>query len=63
MDIVKAVETYVTKIISTPSAMKVLLLDGHTVGLLVSNSVARLRRLTDGYVVCLLLPLYMPFPG
>ncbi|EIW81002.1 Sec1-like protein [Coniophora puteana RWD-64-598 SS2] len=30
MDVVKAVETYVTKLVSTPSAMKVLLLDTHT---------------------------------
>ncbi|PFH53987.1 hypothetical protein AMATHDRAFT_73002 [Amanita thiersii Skay4041] len=30
MDIVKAVETYVTKMVSTPSVMKVLLLDSHT---------------------------------
>jgi hypothetical protein len=31
MDVVKAVETYVNKLVSTPSAMKVLLLDSHTV--------------------------------
>jgi hypothetical protein len=31
MDVVKAVETYVSKMISTPNAMKVLLLDSHTV--------------------------------
>jgi hypothetical protein len=31
MDVVKAVETYITKLVSTPSAMKVLLLDTHTV--------------------------------
>ncbi|KAL5482682.1 VPS45 [Sanghuangporus weigelae] len=30
MDVVKAVETYVTKMVSTPNAMKVLLLDSHT---------------------------------
>ncbi|KAL9710999.1 vacuolar protein sorting-associated protein 45 [Leucoagaricus gongylophorus] len=30
MDILKAVETYVNKLVSTPSAMKVLLLDSHT---------------------------------
>ncbi|KAK2465256.1 hypothetical protein APHAL10511_002610 [Amanita phalloides] len=30
MDVVKAVETYVTKMVSEPSAMKVLLLDTHT---------------------------------
>ncbi|KAI0304470.1 Sec1 family-domain-containing protein [Multifurca ochricompacta] len=30
MDVVKAVETYITKMISVPSAMKVLLLDSHT---------------------------------
>jgi hypothetical protein len=30
MDVVKAVETYVTKLVSVPSAMKVLLLDSHT---------------------------------
>ncbi|KAF4617671.1 hypothetical protein D9613_005878 [Agrocybe pediades] len=30
MDVVKAVETYVTKLVSTPSSMKVLLLDTHT---------------------------------
>lgn len=31
MDVVKAVETYITKMVSTPSSMKVLLLDNHTV--------------------------------
>jgi hypothetical protein len=31
MDVVKAVETYVTKLVSEPSSMKVLLLDSHTV--------------------------------
>lgn len=31
MDVVKAIETYVTKIVSVPSSMKVLLLDAHTV--------------------------------
>ena len=31
MDVVKAVETYVNKLVSTPSSMKVLLLDTHTV--------------------------------
>lgn len=36
MDVVKAIETYVTKLVSVPSAMKVLLLDTHTVGSSVS---------------------------
>jgi vacuolar protein sorting-associated protein 45 len=31
MDIVKAVETYITRMVSEPNAMKVLLLDTHTV--------------------------------
>ena len=31
MDVVKAVETYVSRMISNPNAMKVLLLDSHTV--------------------------------
>ena len=31
MDVVKAVETYVSKLVSEPSSMKVLLLDSHTV--------------------------------
>lgn len=31
MDVVKAVETYITKLIAVPQTMKVLLLDGHTV--------------------------------
>jgi hypothetical protein len=31
MDVVKAVETYISKLIAVPSAMKVLLLDTHTV--------------------------------
>lgn len=31
MDVVKAVETYVNKMVSTPDAIKVLLLDSHTV--------------------------------
>ncbi|KAI0055585.1 Sec1-like protein [Artomyces pyxidatus] len=30
MDVVKAVETYITKMVSVPSAMKVFLLDSHT---------------------------------
>nr|GAT60168.1 predicted protein [Mycena chlorophos] len=30
MDVLKAVETYVSKLVSTPNAMKVLLLDSHT---------------------------------
>ncbi|KAI0087916.1 Sec1-like protein [Irpex rosettiformis] len=30
MDVVKAIETYITKMVSTPNAMKVLLLDTHT---------------------------------
>ncbi|KAF8501044.1 Sec1 family-domain-containing protein [Russula emetica] len=30
MDVVKAVETYITKMVAVPSAMKVLLLDSHT---------------------------------
>jgi hypothetical protein len=33
MDVFKAVETYLTKMVSTPSAVKVLLLDSHTVGI------------------------------
>lgn len=31
MDVFKAVETYVTKMVSTPDAIKVFLLDNHTV--------------------------------
>jgi hypothetical protein len=31
MDVVKAVETYISKLIDTPNAIKVLLLDSHTV--------------------------------
>lgn len=31
MDVLKAVETYITKMVSEPSVMKVLLLDTHTV--------------------------------
>jgi hypothetical protein len=31
MDVVKAVETYIIKMVSVPPAMKVLLLDSHTV--------------------------------
>ena len=31
MDVVKAVETYINKIVAEPSAMKVLLLDTETV--------------------------------
>jgi hypothetical protein len=31
MDVLKAVETYIAKMVSVPSAMKVLLLDSHTV--------------------------------
>lgn len=39
MDVVKAVGTYITKIISVPQTMKVLLLDAHTVCLCQSTSV------------------------
>ena len=38
MDVVKAVETYITKMVSTPSSMKVLLLDNHTVRSLILAS-------------------------
>jgi hypothetical protein len=31
MDVIKAIETYVTKLVAEPAAMKVLLLDTHTV--------------------------------
>jgi hypothetical protein len=31
MDVLKAVETYISKMVAVPSAMKVLLLDTHTV--------------------------------
>lgn len=31
MDVIKAVETYINKLVSTPTSMKVLLLDTHTV--------------------------------
>lgn len=31
MDVIKAVETYVSKMVSEPNAMKVFLLDSHTV--------------------------------
>jgi len=31
MDVVKAVDTYITKMVAVPSAMKVFLLDTHTV--------------------------------
>lgn len=31
MNVVKAVETYIMKMIETPATMKVLLLDSHTV--------------------------------
>lgn len=36
MDVVKAVETYITKMVSEPSAMKVLLLDTHTVRMIMN---------------------------
>lgn len=39
MDVVKAVDTYITKMVSVPSAMKVLLLDTHTVRLSVPLSI------------------------
>lgn len=32
MDVTTAIETYITKMVSEPSAIKVLLLDSHTVG-------------------------------
>ena len=40
MDALKAVETYIAKMVSVPSAMKVLLLDTHTVSM---SSFARLE--------------------
>ncbi|KAJ7928017.1 Sec1-like protein [Mycena leptocephala] len=47
MDVIKAVETYVSKLVSTPTSMKVLLLDSHTVCPfpLLSVDVCRTRRL------------------
>jgi len=39
MDVIKAIETYVTKLVSEPAAMKVLLLDTHTVSVLPSMQV------------------------
>lgn len=47
MDVVKAVETYITKLVSVPSAMKVLLLDTHTVGLLVSVDMLKITLFLD----------------
>jgi len=40
MDVIKAIETYVTRMVSEPSAMKVLLLDSHTVRKLDSSLLA-----------------------
>ena len=44
MDVVKAVDTYITKMVSVPSAMKVFLLDTHTVSNIPVNAC---RRPTD----------------
>jgi hypothetical protein len=38
MDVLKAVETYITKLVSVPPSMKVLLLDTHTVRALVPKT-------------------------
>ena len=38
MDVVKAVETYISKLIAVPQTMKVLLLDAHTVCANLPNS-------------------------
>jgi len=43
MDVFKAVETYITKMVSTPSTIKVLLLDAHTVRLHFVIDAHRLR--------------------
>ena len=53
MDIGKAVETYITKMVSEPSAMKVLLLDTHTVRVLypVSHWILTVTFYIDSYCV------------
>lgn len=47
MDVVKAVETYISKMVSEPSAMKVLLLDSHTVSYVYLSRGQRAHRAVD----------------
>lgn len=50
MDVFKAVETYITKMVSEPSAMKVLLLDTHTVREGMSPVPLRKNQLHSGFI-------------
>lgn len=49
MDVFKAVETYITKMVSEPSAMKVLLLDTHTVRGDISSVLLRKNQLYSAF--------------
>lgn len=51
MDVVKAVETYVSKMISSPNAIKVLLLDSHTVRLITFIFIMSLIPHLDTYCI------------
>lgn len=53
MDVIKAVETYITKMVSEPSVMKVLLLDTHTVRVqsLVIRSLLTIFLYIDSYCI------------
>lgn len=54
MDVLKAVETYITKMVSEPSVMKVLLLDSHTVRpTCFPATIIGIKRLADAHrVLC-----------
>ena len=61
MDVVKAVETYISKMVSVPSAMKVLLLDSHTVRLYMADNIPHaLTASSDSHSVPCLYAVHPP---
>jgi len=63
MDVVKAIETYVTRMVSTPSAMKVLLLDSHTVRIFFGHIHRKHNFATDTYRLLGVNPVNAPVPS
>ena len=63
MDVVKAIETYVTKMVSTPPVMKVLLLDSHTVRIFLGYMHRKHNLATDTYRLLGLNPVNASVPS
>ena len=62
MDVVKAIETYVTKMVSTPSVMKVFLLDSHTVRIFLGHIHCKHHSAIDTYRLLGLNPVNASVP-